>query len=58
MFTVRYRRTSFHVRGVANHIKTSMLVVERTGMLYILKLVFLQWKERVCCTFGITKFVF
>ena len=28
------------------------------GMLYILKLVCLQWKERVCCTFGITKFAF
>ena len=30
---------------MANHIKTSMLIMERTGMLYILKLVCLRQKN-------------
>ena len=57
MFTVRHGRTSFHVRCMENHIKSGTLTVERTGMLYISKLLCLQRKKTVCCTLDITKFM-
>ena len=39
IFFYNGKRNSLYVRCMENHIKTSMLIVEKKGMLYILKLV-------------------
>ena len=41
--------SSFHVCCMANNIKNSILIVERTGILYILNPVYLQLENLVIC---------